>query len=402
MKVKGLDRGQLAKLARNYFKGQSAATAADFARAAGIAPSLLTYHFGSAAGLYKAVGRAASRLELDPAARERARDAERATKRDAEQLIGALKREAHEHRARADLFEAIAAAPEPPPLRLKAPKRGGRLPAAAYVMMASDWHAGERVRPSTVGGRNEYSPEIFEERAHAFFRRQLKMMGAARSAWDIGDAVLWLGGDLMTGYIHEEYEEDNFLSPVEEALLVHRVVIQGIDHLLATGDLRKLLVPTSCGNHGRTGKKVRVSTYAKNSYEWMLYQLLARHYAGEPRVEFRVASGYHNVVDLYGVKVRFHHGDALKYGGGIGGLGIPLHRRMGRQAQAGDHVHLDVLGHFHQFQGGLGYVVNGSLIGWNAYAEWLGVRYEEPMQASFVVDSRYRLVSNLNPIMVKA
>lgn len=367
-----------------------------FTTSHGVSNATVVRWWGSWPAFVEAAG-----LTGDPAVTERQRDNARRDRRNSEQLIAALKREAGEQRARAGLFDAIAAAPEPPPLRLTAKRKRAPKQEAAYVMLASDWHMGERVRPEGVGGRNEYRPEIAQERAAAFFRRQLKMMDAARSAWTVDDAVLWLGGDLMTGYIHEEYEEDNFLSPVEEALLVHATLVQGIDALLARGGLRRLLVPTSCGNHGRTGRKVRVSTYAKNSYEWMLYQLLARHYAAEPRVEFRVASGYHNVVDLYGFKIRFHHGDALKYGGGIGGLGIPLHRRMGRQAQAGEHVHLDAIGHFHQFQGGLGYVVNGSLIGWNAYAEWLGVRYEEPMQTSFVIDSRYRLVSNFNPIMVR-
>src|SRR5690606_681200 len=34
------------------------------------------------------------------------------------------------------------------------------------------------------------------------------------------------------------------------------------------------------------------------------------------------------------------------------------------------------------------FVCNGSLIGWNAYAERIGCGYEEPMQASFVIDER--------------
>jgi hypothetical protein len=340
-------------------------------------------------------------LASDQAEAERLRDQARVNRRSSEQLIAALKRDVLEQHARADLFDLITEAPEPEPLRVEAGEKRGPKQEATYVMIASDWHMGERVRPAAVGGRNEYDPAIAEARAETYFRRQLKMLGAARAGWSIDDAVLWLGGDLMTGYIHEEYEEENFLSPVEEALLVHATFIRGIDALLARGGLRRLLIPTSCGNHGRTGRKIRISTYAKNSYEWMVYQLLARHYANEPRVEFRIAHGYHNIVDLYGFKIRFHHGDALRYGGGIGGLGVPLNRRMGRQAQAGENVNLDVIGHFHQFQGGLGYVVNGSLIGWNAYAEWLGVRYEEPTQASFVVDSRYRVVSALSPILVR-
>ena len=45
--------------------------------------------------------------------------------------------------------------------------------------------------------------------------------------------------------------------------------------------------------------------------------------------------------------------------------------------------------------------MNSSLIGWNAFAETLGFGFEPPMQASFVVDEKYRCVSNFNPIFVE-
>ena len=269
-------------------------------------------------------------------------------------------------------------------------------------MLASDWHVEERVRPETCGHRNEYDPDIAQERARNFFRSNVKMLNAARSAWDIRQGVLWLGGDIITGYIHEEYEEENFLSPTEASLLAFRMIGDGIQTLLDTADLDRLLIPTSNGNHGRTMKKPRVSTAAKNSFEWLLYQFLAMRFAHEKRVTFQIANGYHNVVNVFGYRIRFHHGDAIGYAGGIGGLSIPVNRRIGRQAKAEPApVHLDVIGHFHSLQSPKDFVVNGSLIGWNAYAERIGCGYEEPMQASFVIDERYQLLSNFNPIIVK-
>jgi len=296
----------------------------------------------------------------------------------------------------ADLADSID---RPLPIREQPSERQG-LPQATYVMLASDWHMGERVRPETVGHRNEYTPEIAQERAEQFFRSNLTMLHAARSAWHIAQGVLWLGGDLMTGYIHEEYEQENFLSPTEEAQLVFDTLCRGIDFLLRESDLEHLLIPTSNGNHGRTNKKPRIAGAHRNSYEFMLYHLLARTYADEPRVSFQVASGYHNPVDVYGFTIRFHHGDAVRYQGGVGGLTVPLYRRIGRQAQSGQRVDLDCLGHFHQLQFPRGAVINGSLVGWNSYAEHMGLEYEEPMQASFVVDSKYQLVSHCNPILV--
>lgn len=338
----------------------------------------------------------------DLLARDRAwaRVAKRA--RESRRVIKALEKELGEYQDRLAHLDSLAEAPDPEPYSVTAKRRKRGVPNAAYVMLASDWHMGERVRPETVGNRNEYNPDIAQERAQQFFESNLTMLNAARSAWRIDTGVLWLGGDLMTGYIHEEYEEDNFLSPVEESLLVFRTLNAGFRYLLDKSDLETILVPTSHGNHGRTGKKLRISTSQRNSYEWQLYRFLEEHWKNEPRLKFQVANGYHNVVSIFDRRIRFHHGDQVGYQGGIGGLSIPVNKRIGRQAKAdAEQVYLDCLGHFHSLQFPKDFIVNGSLIGWNAYAEAKGFGYEEPMQASFVIDDRYGLVSNFNPILVK-
>ncbi len=190
----------------------------------------------------------------------------------------------------------------------------------------------------------------------------------------------------------------NGLAATELAMKLMR---RGIDFMLKESDLRHILIPTNHGNHGRSTAKKRQSNSHLNSFEWMLYRLLEDHYADEDRVSFQVANGYHNVVDLYGVKIRFHHGDELSYNSGVGGITVPLYRRIGRQAAGGQRVDLDVIGHFHQ----LGFpklaVTNGSLIGWNAYAENKGLGYEPAQQGSFVVDAKYKVFSAMNPILVE-
>jgi len=343
-------------------------------------------------------------------AERRRREKEQAEKREARQAIRALEKELAEAGSRLAFVDALLEAPAPRPFKVwKKRKEGKRLPAAAYVMCASDWHMGERVRPETIGYRNEYSPSIAQERARQFFESQLQMLKGARASWEINQGVLWLGGDLMTGYIHEEYQEENFLSPVEEALLIHETLTAGIQYLLDESDFEHLLVPANYGNHGRTGQKLKVSSGAKNSFEWLAYQHLARRFENEPRVTFQVAAGYHQAVDLYGFRISFHHGDAITYQGGIGGVTIPANKRIQRiqstlppRFELTDQgpTHLDVFGHHHELMYPRLFVQNGSLIGWNAYAERLGCAYQDPLQCSFVVDERYKVVSNFNPILV--
>lgn len=342
--------------------------------------------------------------------RSRQQDASKGKLREARKIIHALERELETVELRQAFLDVLEEAPDPDPIVIREGRRKKKkLPPATFFALASDWHVGERVRPENVGHRNEYSPEIASERAAQYFDSTLTMLNASRGAWSIDQMVFWLGGDLMTGYIHEEYLSENFLSPTEEALLAHEVLVRGIDRLLAESDCETIYIPTSNGNHGRTGKKISISAYARNSYEWMLYQFLARHYAHEPRIRFQIANGYHNILDVYGFRVNFHHGDAIGYGGGVGGLSIPTNRRIGRQASGlppewegtvKAAPHLNVFGHFHQRLNTGSFIVNGSLIGWNDFAERIGCPFEVPAQTCFVIDERYRAVSHYSPLLV--
>lgn len=344
----------------------------------------------------------------DLLAAERQKNSAAEHKREARRIQKALEKENSALATRLDFFNKLSEAKAPKPLRIR--RRQGKANDGTYVMLGSDWHVGERVRPDHVGGKNEYTPEIAQERAEQFFISNVRMLEIARAGWHIDKAVFWLGGDLMTGYIHEEYEEENFLSPVEEALLAQDILIRGIDYLLVESDLEEIIIPTSNGNHGRTQKKMRIATYAKNSFEWMLYHMLARHYEGENRLRFRIANGYNNVLDVYGVRLNFSHGDAVRGGGGVGGIAIPLLKRVSRIAmgtplkwegtdKAAAHYYIE--GHHHQTLNYGPLIKNGSLIGWNDFAEWLGCGYEPPCQTSFVLDSKYTSINNYNPIFVE-
>ncbi|MFV1964331.1 MAG: hypothetical protein ACC628_02825 [Pirellulaceae bacterium] len=121
-------------------------------------------------------------------------------------------------------------------------------------------------------------------------------------------------------------------------------------------------VGTDCqtyGNHGRTTKRRRISTGYKHSWEWLAYNNLAGYFK-TPKIRFKIEQGYHNWLDVQGHDVRFHHGDAIRYHGGIGGVTIPLRKKIA-QWNKRRHSHLDILGHFHQFIDAWDYVVCGCL-----------------------------------------
>lgn len=294
----------------------------------------------------------------------------------------------------------IAAAKEPTPIFSIKP-RSRKLNQAAGLLVASDWHVGEQVDPLTINGLNTYTPDIAEARAKQFFENGLRLVEIQRAGTDIKVAVLALLGDMITGYIHEELVETNPLSPTEEVLLVKKLLISGIDFLLENGQLDKIVVPCCYGNHGRTTPKRRVSSGAKNSFEWLLYRILEDHYAGEDRVEFVVADGSHVYLEVFGYVVRFHHGDDVRYQGGVGGLSIPL-RKACDSWDSFKEADLTVIGHWHQLVDYGFALVNGSLIGYGPYALSIKARFEVPQQAFALIDKSRRRKTVVAPILVEA
>ncbi len=270
---------------------------------------------------------------------------------------------------------------------------------ATAFLVASDWHVGELVDPRTVNGKNRYNPDIAARRAVKFFQNGLRLVQGARSGVTVDVAVLCLLGDMITGHIHEELVESNTMSPSEEILFCSGLLVQGIDFLLKEGKFKRIIVPCCWGNHGRTTHRRRISTGAKNSFEWLMYHSLSQRYEKDDRVEFVVADGAHIYLDVYGYTLRLHHGDNVQYRGGVGGLGIPLRKATDAWDQFRD-ADLTVMGHYHQFVD-FGYaLVNGSLIGFNPYALSIKARFEVPRQAFFLMD-RDRGKSLVAPIWVE-
>jgi hypothetical protein len=255
---------------------------------------------------------------------------------------------------------------------------------AAAVAVASDWHVEEVVKSESVNGLNEFNLQIAEKRIAKFFDGILKLTAIERAGIDIKTLVLVLGGDLMTGYIHEELQESNELSPVQTVIWLRDRILAGLQRLEAEGAFERIVIPCCYGNHGRTTRKPRHATGAANSFEWLLYQILAKH---APQFEWHVAESYHTYLEVYGKVLRIHHGDGLQYQGGIGGLTIPVEKAIANWNK-GIVAHVDLFGHWHTQQQNPKWCSNGSLIGYNAFSVAIKAPFEPPQQTYFLLDSK--------------
>lgn len=318
-----------------------------------------------------------------------------AKNRAAENARHYAERELEEVRQRAEYYEA---APEPSPVDIE-PRKHKVSGSASAMLALGDWHVEERVDPSTVNSFNEHNPTLASKKIKTTVQKAVELLNAERSMSKIGELVLCLLGDFITGYIHPELEESNYLSPTEACLFCEDHITGAIDFLLKESGVKRIIVPAVVGNHGRTTMKMRIGTSYKNSFEWYMYKHLENCYRNDPRVVWKVENGYHNYLPVQGKLVRIHHGHAFKYQGGIQGPAVPIRRKVA-QWDTQKTAWMDLCGHLHTHEviSAGKVVLNGCLIGYGAYGEFAVGGKCPAMQTLIVVDKDRDIPVSIKPI----
>ena len=267
------------------------------------------------------------------------------------------------------------------------------------VLMWSDHHIEEIVPLEQTNNRNEYNPEIAERRFDVLVNRSCDLIRHESRRSKIGDAVVWLGGDFMSGFIHDDLIEVCATPPLLTAEIVMKRLLGALQFIADKTKIDSIYVPTSYGNHGRISSgKPRIATAADHNLEHMVYRTLARELQSDSRFVFDVQRTRLKILDLEGYRIRFSHGDDLKYSGGNAGFHGPVMNQVRKWNQETP-VDLDVMGHYHTFADlpGLA-VMNGSLIGHSEYSKKFG--YSHPLQVLFFVDRERNDKSSTHPIWV--
>jgi len=198
--------------------------------------------------------------------------------------------------------------------------------------------------------------------------------------------VLFIGGDLFSGVIHDELTETN-----TETL--YASVVRWLDPLEAAinslaDHFGWLHIAAVVGNHGRRTRKPRAKQRAQDNIEWLTYRVLARENRGNKRITWQIPDAADALVQVYDHRFLLTHGDQFRGGSGISGALSPLmlgsHRKTRRALSAGrpyDHL---VMGHWHQMLTLPGIIVSGSMKGYDEFAYTSNFPYEEPQQAFWV------------------
>ena len=279
------------------------------------------------------------------------------------------------------IFKLAEKEVEPPEWLVRKP--AGHDVTGVPTLLASDFHFGEVVDPGQVNGVNEYNLTIARQRARTMIEVTIDLLKNHISNKGYPGIVFALGGDMVSGDLHEELSATNEKEIMPCVIELWATLVWCIETL--ADEFGNVFVPCVTGNHGRNTHKTRNKGRNYTNFDWLCYQFLAKRFENDSRVQFLIPEGTDANWQVYGHRYCMTHGDAFRGGDGlIGSFGAIIrgdHKKRGRNGQIDLPYDTLLMGHFHQLIQLQRIIVNGSLKGYCEYAYANNFGYEPARQA---------------------
>ena len=283
--------------------------------------------------------------------------------------------------------------PLPPVQRVSA----GKGKPQSAVLMLSDTHVGQVIRPEQTLGFGGYDFETFLARLK-FYEEAVTSILRDHTTTDLQELVIAMGGDMLHGALNHAAEVSQHYTLFQQWYGAGHAFAQFIRNLAPL--VPKLRVHCTVGNHTRWGTQHKMPTDNRYSnLDSFVYEYTRALVRDIPGVEWNMDE---QPVSLFYVQDHlFHlsHGDQLK--GGDRALGIPNHavgrmvssnaQLFGKLETAAPHYYL--VGHLHRgivlphSRGSV--IVNGGFPGVDGYGIASGFNPVDPKQTFFLMHPKY-------------
>lgn len=263
------------------------------------------------------------------------------------------------------------------------------------LLLLSDWHAYEIVKPERVMDLNEYNADIMGRRVWRVVDSVRNIASKMRAGnWRFPRLVVACNGDFISGTIHEVEKHSDAPNVIRAVQGCGMVLAQALRDL--AGSFDRVDVFGTGGNHGRLPDHKRVSQKdPTRNWDFLIYLMAQAALADVKNISFMLPDSYSCVYDVEGWRFCQNHGHDIKSWQSIPFYGISR-TATGLNAlrvAAGTPIHYFLYSHFHNpgniCAPGSEYFVNGSLIGGTEFSvNGLG-RSDEPSQLLFGVHKEH-------------
>lgn len=265
------------------------------------------------------------------------------------------------------------------------------------VLFFSDWHWGEIVDPEEIGYSNKYNLDIARERSEYCLRSFLHFYKDVLKVKSRG-MVLILGGDMVSGEIHDEITETNEVHTLESTVDCAGQICGIINELMKY--FEEIIIFGVSGNHGRFHPRMRHKKRNSSNFDYMVYSICQMKFQNHSNVQFCLPKSADCSFEIHGLRFLLTHGDLL--GGSMtdpiigaqSALSRGDQKLRKRQESLGDPYDVLVCGHWHQYSSHPRRIINGSLKGYDEFAYQHSFYPEKPIQATWLVEPELGITVN--------
>jgi len=295
------------------------------------------------------------------------------------------------------LLGQMASAPSAPPDWLVAEPKRDRKTAEVPVAIWSDWHMGETVSRAETNGVNEYNPEIAEARIRRLVESTI-LLCRRHGPGTYPGIVINLLGDFVSGGLHPELLRTDAEEQIPSALRCFDILVWALETMAK--EFKRVYVPCASGNHGRNTVKPELKRYVYKNFDYLIYELLARHFEGRRDVVIDNRPSNEVYYRIHNQRYLAMHGDMLGVKGGDGIIGAigPIMRgeikTRGQATSTGRDYDILLIGHWHQALWLPRAIVANTLKGFDEYAKnALRAPPSEPSQPLWFVHPKRGITS---------
>lgn len=297
-----------------------------------------------------------------------------------------------------DILGTISLAPTSPPNWVRRLRTTG--PGISEVPMAmwADIHGGEVVEAAEVNGVNEYNVGIMKRRFNTLVDRTIDLCDKQGPGVEYPGIIINLAGDNVSGGLHPELQKTDELEIIPAVLEVRDMLVWGLRQM--ADRFGSVYAPAVAGNHGRGTPKPEYKRYVYKNFDWLIYELLRREFANDPRIVIDTRPANQVFYSVFGHRFLLVHGDMLGVKGGDGIIGAigPIMRgevkTRGTSASAGMEYDTMLMGHWHQQLWLPRAIVSNTMKGYDEYAKLgLNAPISAPTQPLWFMHHRFGITS---------
>jgi hypothetical protein len=185
------------------------------------------------------------------------------------------------------------------------------------VLVISDTHFGDVIRPADTSGFPEYDLVIAGNRFGYIARKAKMILGLHRAMYPIKTLYVPILGDIGNGDLHDAPKSNAlFIAPqIHFSYHMLRFMIEDLLTLIDEGIVENIVLLFSVGNHMRMAEDHKMPTklQAQRTFDWLIYQFVIERFKNTKGITIHDTMSPYIFENIRGHRYGFNHGMEVGY-----------------------------------------------------------------------------------------